>query len=196
MKEILYPHEVVAGRRGAVDLTLYPKAKRYLERHREVLEARGYVIEAGRNWFELWVPQDPSAWPAPKLVFPDISDRPVFWLDTEGSVVNGECYWLCCKNEGELDLLWLALAVANSTFIEAFYDHKFNNKLYAGRRRFITQYVEKFPLPDPTRVETQAIISLAKKIFSITPSSEADHLAAKLDDLVWQVFGLNEKVLG
>lgn len=194
IKEILYPHEVVNGRRCAVDLSLYPKAKHYLEQHREVLEARTYVIEAGRNWFEIWVPQDPSAWPMPKLVFPDISDKPIFWIDTDGGVVNGECYWVCCENEGEEDLLWLALAVANSTFIETFYDHKFNNKLYAGRRRFITQYVEQFPLPDPARAETQAIISLVKQIHAATPSSEADTLSAHLDELVWGVFGLSEKV--
>lgn len=194
LKEILYPHEVVNGRRRAVDLSLYPKAQRYLEQHREALEARTYVIEAGRNWYELWVPQDPSAWPAPKLVFPDISDKPIFWIDTDGSVVNGECYWVCCENEGEEDLLWLALAIANSTFIEAFYDHKFNNKLYAGRRRFITQYVEQFPLPDTARAKTQTIIALAKEIHAITPSSEADILAAKLDELVWGVFGLGEKI--
>lgn len=194
IKEILYPHEVVNGRRGAVDLSIYPKAKHYLEQHREVLEARTYVIEAGRRWYEIWVPQDPAAWPMPKLVFPDISDKPVFWIDTDGGIVNGECYWVCCENEGEEDLLWLALAVANSTFIETFYDHKFNNKLYAGRRRFITQYVEQFPLPDPARSETQAIIALVKQIYSATPSSVADGLSFQLDEMVWDVFGLGEKV--
>lgn len=194
IKEILYPHEVVNGRRSVVDLSLYPKAKYYLEQHREVLEARTYVIKARRKWFEIWVPHDPSAWSMPKLVFPDISDKPVFWMDTDGGVVNGECYWLYCEKKGEEDLLWLALAIANSTFIEAFYDHKFNNKLYAGRRRFITQYVEQFPLPDPAREETQVIISLVKQIYAVTPSSEADTLAAQLDKLVWKVFGLSEKV--
>lgn len=194
VKEIMYPHEVVNGRRGAVDLAQYPKAQHYLEQHREVLEARTYVIEAGRKWFELWVPQDPSAWPLPKLVFPDISDKPIFWIDTDGGIVNGECYWMCCDNEKDEDLLWLALAVANSTFIETFYDHKFNNKLYAGRRRFITQYVEQFPLPDPARAETQAIIALVKQIHAVTPSSEADTLAAQLDEMVWSVFGLGEEV--
>lgn len=194
IKEILYPHEVVNGRRSAVDLSIYPKSERYLEQHRVGLEARSYVIEAGRNWFELWVPQDPSAWSAPKLVFPDISDKPIFWIDTDGGVVNGECYWLCCERKGEEDLLWLALAVANSTFIETFYDHRFNNKLYAGRRRFITQYVEQFPLPDPTRAETREIISLVKKIHAAIPSNEADNLAASLDDLVWAAFGLAEKI--
>ena len=143
------------------------------------------------------MPQDPSAWSSPKLVFPDISDKPIFWIDIDGGIVNGECYWLRCENDSEQDLLWLALAVANSTFIEAFYDHRFNNKLYAGRRRFITQYVEQFPLPDPMREEAKAIIALTKEIHAKLPSAEANDLAIELDELVWSVFGLlREKIAG
>ncbi|MGH7239011.1 MAG: TaqI-like C-terminal specificity domain-containing protein, partial [Candidatus Saccharimonadales bacterium] len=162
---------------------------------REVLESRTYVIAAGRRWYELWVPHDPAAWSSPKLVFPDISNKPIFWIDTEGGVVSGECYWLRCDNDDERDLLWLALAVANSSFIETFYDHRFNNKLYAGRRRFITQYVEQFPLPDPAREEVKSIIAVTKEIYNRSPSAEADQLALKLDELVWSVFGLlREKI--
>ncbi len=190
-KEILYPHKSTETGRAAVDLDLYPKSKKYLEEHRATLEARTYVIEAGRKWYEIWVPQDPSAWTLPKLVFPDISEKPIFWIDMTGGVVNGECYWLKCDRDDEQDLLWLALAIANSTFIEAFYDHRFNNKLYAGRRRFITQYVEQFPLPDPDREEVRAIVSLVKKIHTQTPSPEADELSLQLDKQVWKVFGLN-----
>lgn len=197
IKEILYPHESTENGRAAVDLRLYPKAASYLEKHRATLEARRYLIEAGRKWYELWVPQDPAAWQSPKLVFPDITDRPIFWIDMNGGIVNGECYWLQCENKDEQDLLWLALAVANSTFIEAFYDHRFNNKLYAGRRRFITQYVELFPLPNPVCEEVKAIISLAKDIYAKTPSTEADQIAINLDELVWRAFGLHsEKVSG
>ncbi len=197
IKEILYPHEVTENGRGPVDLGLYPKARYYLEQNRDVLEARRYVIEAGRQWYELWVPQDPSVWPLPKLVFLDISDKPIFWIDTDGGVVNGECYWLRSENREEEDLLWLALAVANSSFIEVFYDHRFNNKLYAGRRRFMTQYVEQFPLPDPNRDEAKAIVAIAKAIHAKLPSAEADCLAADLDERVWHVFGLYpEKITG
>ena len=89
IKEILYPHEVTERGRGPVDLSLYPKAARYLEQHRDTLEARTYVIEAGRRWYELWVPQDPAAWPSPKLVFPDISDKPIFWIDTSNGKFHG-----------------------------------------------------------------------------------------------------------
>ena len=196
-KEILYPHEMTEKGRSAVDLSFYPKAANYLEEHRDVLEARTYLIDAGRKWYELWVPQDPAAWSSPKLVFPDISDKPIFWIDTGGGIVNGECYWLQCANKDEQDLLWLALAVANSTFIETFYDHRFNNKLYAGRRRYITQYVELFPLPNPACVEAKAIIALAKEIHDKIPSSEANQLAADLDARIWCVFGLPaEKISG
>lgn len=193
-RAILYPHEVKNGKRQAVPLEKYPKSRAYLERHRATLENRTYLIEAGRRWYEIWVPQDPQAWAAPKLVFRDIAERPTFWIDFDGSVVNGDCYWLALT-KGDADLLWLACAVANSTFAEAFYDHRFNNKLYAGRRRFITQYVEQFPLPDPTSPLSRNIVACAKAIYDANHSKEAKELEFELDQLVWEVFGLSiEKV--
>jgi hypothetical protein len=184
--QILYPHEVVQGRRRAVDLGRYPRSQAYLEAHRAALEGRKYVIEAGREWYEIWVPQDPDAWDHPKLVFRDIAEEPTFWIDLDGSVVNGDCYWLICHNSAQADLLWLAAAVGNSTFIERFYDLRFNNKLYAGRRRFITQYVEKFPLPDPHSQLSKAIIAKAKQIYASTPSPGTKHIQTEMDAMVWE----------
>lgn len=192
-RNILYPHIVENGIRRAVDLQKYPKDKAYLEVHRQRLEGRKYVVSAGRNWYELWVPQDPSAWQKPKVVFRDISAKPEFWIDLDGSVVNGDCYWLCANNDEDIDLLWLILAIGNSTFIEHFYDKSFNNKLYAGRRRFMTQYVQKFPLPDPKTPIAKKMIGLSKKIFSYLPDKATDDLEYKLDKLVWVAFGLTEE---
>lgn len=182
--QILYPHEVVNGRRAPVDLDRFPASRAYLEAHREKLESRTYVIESGRKWYEIWVPQNPSDWAGPKLVFRDISERPTFWVDLEDSIVNGDCYWLKPRS-GMIDALWLALAVANSTFIEQFYDRRFNNKLYAGRRRFITQYVEQFPLPDPESDLGREIITRSKMLYESTPSERANALEDELDALVW-----------
>uniref|UniRef100_UPI0021E2ABB2 hypothetical protein n=1 Tax=Escherichia coli TaxID=562 RepID=UPI0021E2ABB2 len=67
---ILYTHEVMDGKRQAIDFDKYPKAKAYLESHKEVLAGRNYVIKANRKWYEIWVPQDPDAWSKPKVVFP------------------------------------------------------------------------------------------------------------------------------
>ena len=89
---VLYTHETQNGRRRAIDLSSFPLARAYLEQHRARLEGRKYVLKAGRAWYEIWVPQQPDAWAGPKLVWPDISDRPKFFLDRSGSIVNGDCY--------------------------------------------------------------------------------------------------------
>src|SRR5690606_29049192 len=90
---------------------------------------------------------------------------PTFWLDLSGSIVNGDCYWMVSDREDSERLIWLALAVANSSFAVEFYDRKFHNKLYAGRRRFITQYVENFPIPDPTTEVAEQIVVLAQEAY-------------------------------
>jgi adenine-specific DNA-methyltransferase len=190
--KVVYPHAVVNGQRQAADLSLYPKTKAYFEAHRDILSARKYVTAGGRQWYEIWVPQDPDAWADPKLVFRDISEIPTFWIDQEGTVVNGDCYWLSARSNEHRDLLWLALAVSNSTFIEAFYDRSFNNKLYAGRRRFMTQYVERFPLPKPSTALARQLIALSKKIYGLTPSAAASTLERDLDRMVWTAFGLSQ----
>jgi hypothetical protein len=190
-KLILYTHESRDGRRTAIDLAAYPRTRAYLRAHRGRLERRRYVIDAGRQWYEIWVPQDPAAWSRPKLVFPDISAAPVFWIDATGSVVNGDCYWLALEPGRNEDLLWLALAVGNSQFALEFYDRRFNNRLYASRRRFITQYVSEFPLPDPALPLAKEIVALAKQIWRATPSADADSLARAVDARVYEAFGLS-----
>ncbi len=149
-------------------------------------------MKSGRQWYEVWVPQDPDLWQYPKVVFRDITDKPMFWLDLQGAVVNGDCYWLVNHNPEETDLLWLVLAVANSSFIETFYDYRFNNKLYSGRRRFITQYVEKFPLPDPETQKSRQLVELTKQLYNLPASSpQSTLLEGELDALVWAAFGFS-----
>jgi adenine-specific DNA-methyltransferase len=195
-RDIVYPHEIVKGKRQAIDLAKHPRTLEYLEEHREKLESRSYLMEAGRNWYELWVPQDPGAWAQPKLVFRDISEHPCFWIDLDETIVNGDCYWLVCDDPSKQDLLWLALSVGNSSFIEVFYDHSFNNKLYAGRRRFITQYVEKFPLPDPHSPIAVSIIEKAKRLYECVGETNCESLESELNKLVWESFGLPFEEIG
>lgn len=189
-QEILYPHESINGKRHTIDIEEHPNTNTYLNQHKPKLEGRKYVIEAGRHWYEIWVPQDPAVWNTPKLVFRDISEKPTFWIDQSGSIINGDCYWLAPKNTSDTEPLWLAVAVANSTFIEKFYDLCFPNKLYAGRRRFITQYVEKFPMPNPTSKIGKLIISKSKEVYKTIPNGDTKSLENEIDCLVWQSFGL------
>jgi hypothetical protein len=189
-KRVLYPHEVRDGKRYPIRLDNYPRAKRYLESHRERLEGRTYVIEGGRKWYEIWVPQDPSEWPRAKVVCPDISVKPCFFLDRDGAIVNGDCYWITLRPGFQEDWLLLILAVANSTFIEKFYDTMFHNKLYSGRRRFITQYTKEFPLPDIKSTIARRIVAQTRKL--LESPDECSCLEVDIDADVWRAFGLQE----
>lgn len=190
-KKILYPHINVNGRRTVINLEDFPNASNYFNNYKNILEKRKYLIDAGRKWYEIWVPQDPELWKFPKIILWDIAKEPTFWMDMEGSIVNGDCYWFACTNSNNLNLFWLALAVGNSSFIASFYDHKFHNKLYAGRRRFMTQYVEKFPLPDPNTNLSKLIINISKKIYESTDFLENKKLEEKVNKLIWKSFGLD-----
>lgn len=161
---VLYPHMIKNGKRCAVDLDQYPKSKHYLERHRTQLDGRSYIHEAGRQWYEIWVPQNPDSWQHRKIVFRDISDTPQFWYDDTGAIVNGDCYWIDIPETIPDDMVFLALAVTNSKFIERYYDTKFNTKLYSGKRRFMAQFVEQFPLPTTNSIPSQKAISLIRSV--------------------------------
>lgn len=177
-RKILYPHKDTNGRATAIDLDDFPRTATYLEQHRDRLEGRSYVIEAGRKWFEIWVPQKPALWALPKIVFPDIAESPRFAFDRSGAIVNGDCYWIVMEDE---DVAEVVTAVGNSSFCTWFYDTACGNFLYAGRRRFMTQYVERLPIPKPTPFLADEIRSL-----------RAGGCAEDLDALIWSALGLEQ----
>lgn len=188
---VLYPYDLTKEKRTPLDLAEFPRATQYLNEHRERLEGRRYVVEGGRRWWEIWVPQRPSHWAAPKIVFPDISDKPRFFLDRTGAVVNGDCYWVALTSESSVRLGHLMMAVANSSLGTRYYDRVCGNKLYSGRRRYITQYVERFPIPDPETPEAAKIVDLVSSLVS----GDCDDVAGvegEIDALVWRSFGFEE----
>jgi adenine-specific DNA-methyltransferase len=186
---VLYPYRQDVDRRSLVDMDDYPRARAYFDAHKERLAGRKYVVDGGREWYEIWVPQRPSQWQRAKIVFPDISEWPRFALDTSGAVVNGDCYWISTDEIGSDALALLMLGVANSSTAVRFYDHVCGNKLYAGRRRWISQYVGQFPIPQPETSPAQSIVALVRQIVGreIEPSGEVQ---SQLDDLVAAAFAI------
>ena len=170
--KVLYPYDLGSEKRRALNLEAWPGAEAYLLSHEEQLRGRKYVIEGGREWWEIWVPQRPSLWATPKIVFPDISEQPRFALDTTGAVVNGNCYWISLDDIGDEDIAYLLLAVANSALGTRFYDEVCGNKLYSGKRRWITQYVKRLPLPDPTTAEAKMLILDARALVEAAAADE------------------------
>lgn len=188
--KVLYPYDLSKPKRTLVDMRAYPRAMSYLESHAERLKGRKYVIESGRQWYEIWVPQRPAEWAAPKIVFPDISVAAQFALDESGAIVNGDCYWMSVTDIGSEDLALLMLAVANSSLGQRYYDEVCGNKLYAGRRRWMTQYVARLPLPFPDSDAARELVAAARKLVR---SAEPElGLLAKVDTLVEAAFAAGE----
>ncbi len=178
--KVLYPHFAKDGKKYTIELEDYPKAKSYLDLHKNILKARKYLIDSGRNWYEIWVPQNPTFWDYPKLVFPDISVQPRFFFDDSGKIVNGNCYWIVATEKEDVDLLILTQGIANSKLMSKYHDLVFNNKLYSGRRRYFSQYVENYPLPDIHSKESKEIIKIVRKINS---NSEKNVILPLIDEL-------------
>jgi len=193
-KQVLYPHVVKGGKRLPIELDAYPRAAAYLEVHQTRLRRRKYVIDSGRKWYEIWVPQNPEDWKKDKIVYPDISEHPRFFLNTTGAVVNGDCYWITLNEVVKSDWLLLMLAVANSTFITRYYDAVYYNKLYSGRRRFMTQYVSGFPLPSLDKPCGKKIVELVPRL--VREAKASDTSEKQIDRLVWEAFGLGKEVAG
>lgn len=186
---VLYPHYAKNGKKHTINLEQFPAAKNYLESHREQLSNRKYLINAGRKWYELWVPQNPSSWEKPKLVFPDISTYPRFCFDESKRIVNGNCYWIVAETPKEVDYLLLIQGLANSLLMTKYHSLMFNNKLYSGRRRYFSQYVEKYPLPDINSTSSQKIISLAKNLNN-PETVNKEELIIKLEEAVANAFNI------
>lgn len=188
--KVLYTHELEEGKKKTIALDNYPLAKEYFLSHSEQLKRRKYVLSAGREWFEIWVPQNPKFWKMPKLVFPDISVNPRFYFDNSGKIVNGNCYWIVAQNPKEEELLLLIQGVSNTKLMTKYHDLVFNNKLYSGRRRYFSQFVERYPIPDSDSPESKQIISLVKTLNGTKEKEKQLSLEIELENLVASAFGV------
>ncbi len=188
--KVLYPHYSKNGVKHTIDIEKYPNAKRYLLFHKDKLTSRKYLIDAGRQWYEIWVPHRPEFWNFPKLVFPDISPYPRFYFDNGGKIVNGNCYWIVGMGNNDSDRLLLIQGIANSKLMTKYHDLVFNNKLYSGRRRYFTQYVEKYPLPDFNSPTAKEIIEIVKKLNKSSKKDTIKELEFQLEVKVAEAFGV------
>ena len=104
-------------------------------------------------------------------------------------IVNGNCYWIVAEKKNDKDILLLVQGVANSKLMTKYHDLVFNNKLYSGRRRYFSQYVENYPLPDINSKESAEIIKIARKINSQSDISTA--IIEELEKAVARAFHVN-----
>ena len=80
--------------------------------------------------------------------------------------------------------------IANSKLMTKYHDLVFNNKLYSGRRRYFTQYVEKYPWPDFNSAVAKEIIAFVKKLNHSNEKTVISDLENQLEIAVAKSFGV------
>lgn len=97
---------------------------------------------------------------------------------------------MCAQNEEERSLLLLIEGVSNSSVMIKYHDLCFNNKLYSGRRRYLAQYIEQYPIPSPELESSKQIMALVEKLNNSSDACEKESLASEIDNLVKISFGV------
>lgn len=205
---ILYPHEVVNGSIKAVNLDNYPNAKKYLEEHYEQLAGRSYLEDAGRDWYECWVPQHPDYFDVKnKIITPEMATRNSFALDTTGLFCIGSCYSILLKEDSPLLYRYLT-GLLNSDLVEFYLKAHSSTQLYADRFRYNKSYIENLPVlyvnpstidndtcttKDPDSVEETMVYisSLVKQLDK--KSSETKSVEKRINKMVYKLFDITEE---
>jgi hypothetical protein len=104
--------------------------------------------------------------------------------------VNGNCYWIVAESDDEVEKLLLIQGIANSKLMTKYHDLVYNNKLYSGRRRYLSQYVEKYPLPDPASSGAFEIVQIVKQLNTEIDEATVQILLADLELKVAAAFNV------
>jgi hypothetical protein len=179
---------VIFTRRGT-DIEQYPAIKRHLKQFRADLEPKTSDRDKqGRKpgpyeWFEI---QDNIAYyeefETPKIVYPDIADKPQFSYDTTRSFFGNTAYFVP-SNE-----IWLA-GLLNSKVLWWFYLN-ISSLIRGGFVRFFSQYVGQLPVPAATPAQQSYILSLVQQILATPDAPEVPLIEAKIDRMVYQLYDL------
>jgi type I restriction-modification system DNA methylase subunit len=143
---LIYPHRKQGNKMVAIDLSNYSHTRRYLEKHKEELQSRLYVLRAGKKWYELWNPRDIDLFEtSPKIVTPDVSTKNNFAVDERSYYCLDTCFIIIPKTGFDVKLL---LGLLNSKVVE-FYFKEISPYVSGGYYRYKTQYLEQLPIRLP-----------------------------------------------
>jgi hypothetical protein len=152
-----WPWSNLGSEAEAMFIRTYPAICAHLNRFRKQLQDRQ---DQGRYWWELrscayWADFD-----RPKIMYPEISWRPDWCLDSTGTLCNNTAYFLPTDNP------WV-LAVANAPITWWFaWRRAMHGKDEA--LRFIKAFVRDLPIPRPASEQRQAADAGVRRLIEIT----------------------------
>ncbi len=171
---------IILAQRG-IDIESYPSIFEHLSKYKSKLEKKA----GNGQWYELQAsPGDSRKFEKPKIMYPDISKNLNFVLDYQSHYSINTVYNIGSESIGLLGYL-------NSKLFH-FYFKTVSNSIRGGYLRFFTEYMKECPLPnglEELEPNVNEILSQKKQ----NPTSDTTVLEAKIDQLVYQLYGLTEE---
>jgi type I restriction-modification system DNA methylase subunit len=164
--------------RKDTDIDDYPNAKAYLEEHRDDLEDRWCVAEGGEPWYAIDKTKSPELFERPKIVTPDIVLYNNFWLDesAEFYCLNTTYQILSKENIDN----WYLLGVLNSEPVQ-FYYRRTAPTYKDDFLRYISEYLEKIPIPNPDDADSETVETVAQTARKLQDRVSEYHDAAAIE---------------
>lgn len=127
---------------GLVNLSEYPKLRKYFVQHRNVLEQRHCATKSPNNWYRTIDLIRPALTNQPKLLIPDIKGKSHIVYDEGQFYPHHNLYYITAKQWDLLALQAVLLSRIAQLFIE-----KYSTQIRGGYFRFQAQYLRKIRLP-------------------------------------------------
>ena len=125
-----------------IDLSKFPKAKKYLESFKPVLEKR-HIVKNGRVWYSLIDKIKPQIVQLPKILLPDISGNNIIFIDYGLYYPAHNIYYIIGESVNQLELL---AAILMSKFVKKQIEG-ISNKMNGGFPRWQSQSIKRIRIP-------------------------------------------------
>lgn len=150
---LLNPYDV-NGR--LIPLDSYPKARKYLESHRERLSSRHKASKNPASWYGTIDKITPSLQSQPKILLPDISGNTYVFVDEGKFYPQHNIYYITGGSKRHLQLL---AALLMSDFVRTQLNNV-TNKMNGGYARWQSQHLRKLHVPNVSEISTSLSSSL------------------------------------
>lgn len=155
--DILLPFDFSAPDPKLISLSKFPRAKRYLERHRRELEARHCVRVWEKAWYDLHDSPTHDVTNQTKILVPDIAETCRFAVDRGRFFPLHSAYYVLLHDNTAIDYV---TAILNSQIVE------FIIRLLApvakdGFSRFRRQFLATIPIPMPDAATRKTIVRMS-----------------------------------
>ncbi len=166
--------------KGLVDLRRYPRLRRYLEAHRDLIDKRHCARKVPANWYRTIDRITPALTFKPKLLIPDIKGESHIVYE-DGKLYPHHNLYYVISDEWDLRALQAVLLSAVTRLFIATY----STKIRGGFLRFQAQYLRRIRIPRWKDVNEELRIKLADA--SIRRDLQACNRA------VFELYGLSEE---